>query len=271
MRCSRWSRRFWVCSNLSCARCARRPSGFCDCNCCTRCCRRSMRVCRSVLWRDSMSRCRSCTICCRCWMRCSRCCARVSICSFRDGRAPAAGDVLGLDGAAMRGSGCLVMAGRCGGAARWISGRGAATRGAAGRDGAAIRGGACGAMAGRCGGGAARNAGAAGRAMAGGAAGRAIAGGAAGRAMAVVRWSGCRRSRATWAMASSLLGERAGAHRDRGDTKKKRCNANAARKHDLNSLVLRRPEMSTRKRRNRSLLSMICIAMLRRRCNSSQP
>src|SRR5437899_11427622 len=39
-------------------------------------------------------------------------------------------------------------------------------------------------MAGRCGGGAARNAGAAGRAMAGGAAGRAIAGGAAGRAIA---------------------------------------------------------------------------------------
>ena len=105
MRCSRWSRRFCVCSNRSCARCARRPSGFCDCNCCTRCCRRSMRVCRSVLWRDSMSRCRSCTICCRCWMRCSRCCARVSICSFRDGRALAAGDVLGLDGAAMRGSG----------------------------------------------------------------------------------------------------------------------------------------------------------------------
>ena len=81
MRCSRWSRRFCVCSNRSCARCARRPSGFCDCNCCTRCCKRSMRVCRSVLWRDSMSRCRSCTICCRCWMRCSRCCARVSICS----------------------------------------------------------------------------------------------------------------------------------------------------------------------------------------------
>src|SRR5437879_12309290 len=39
-------------------------------------------------------------------------------------------------------------------------------------------------MAGRCGGGAARNAGAAGRAMAGGAAGRAIAGGPAGRAIA---------------------------------------------------------------------------------------
>ena len=94
-------------------------------------------------------------------MRGSRCCARVSICSFRDGRAPTTDDV--LDGAAMRGSGGLVMAGRCG---------------------AAIRGAACGTMAGRCGGGAARNAGAAGRAIAGGAAGRAIAGGAAGRAIA---------------------------------------------------------------------------------------
>jgi len=142
-----------------------------------------MRLCRTVLWRDSMLRCRSCTICCRCWTRCSRCCARVSICSFRDGRASPGGDVLGRDGAAIRGSGCLVMAGRCGGAARWISGRGPATRGAAGRGGAAIRGAACGVIAGRCGAGAARNAGAAGRAMAGGAAGRAIAaGGAAGRA-----------------------------------------------------------------------------------------
>jgi hypothetical protein len=128
-----------------------------------------------------VSRCRSCTICVRCWTRCSRCCARVSICSFRDGRAPAAGDV--LDGVAMRGPGCLVIAGCCGGAARWISGRGAAMRGAAGRGGAAMRGAACGIMAGRCGAGAARNAGAAGRAMAGGAAGRAMAGGGpAGRA-----------------------------------------------------------------------------------------
>ena len=118
-------------------------------------------------------------------MRCSRCCARVSICSAREGRAPAVGDASWRDGAAMRGSAGLVMAGRCGGAARWISGRGAVTRGVAGRGGAAIRGGACGAIAGRCGGGAARNAGAAGRAIAGGAAGRAIAGGGAtGRAIA---------------------------------------------------------------------------------------
>ena len=144
----------------------------------------SMRFCRSTLWRDSMPRCRSCAICRRSWMRCSRCCARVSICSLRDSRSAAAGDAPGRDGAAMRGSGCRVMAGRCGGVARWISGRGATTRGAAGRDGAAIRGGACGAIAGRCIGGAARNAGAAGRAIAGGAAGRAIAGGAAGRAIA---------------------------------------------------------------------------------------
>ena len=143
-----------------------------------------MRLCRSVLWRDSMSRCRCVTICCRCWIRCSRCCARVSIFSFCDGRALAAGDAPGPDGVAMRGSGYLVMAGRCGGAARWNSGRGPATCGAAGRDGAAIRGAACGAMAGRCGG-AAWNDGAAGRAIAGGAAGRAMAGGGpAGRAMA---------------------------------------------------------------------------------------
>ena len=130
-----------------------------------------------------MSRCRSCTICCRCWMRCSRCVARVSICSFRDGRTPTTGDVLGFDGAAIRGSGCLVIAGRCGGPARWISVRGAATSGA-GRGGAATRGVACGAIAGRCGGGAARNAGPEGRAATGGgAAGRAIPGGdPAGRA-----------------------------------------------------------------------------------------
>ena len=232
-----------------------------------------MRVCRSVLWRDSMSRCRSCTICCRCWIRCSRCCARVSICSFRDGRAPAAGDVPGLDGAAMRGSGCLVMAGRCGGAARWISGRGAAICGAAGRGGAAIRGAACGAMAGRCGGGAARNAGAAGRAIAGGAAGRAIAGGGpAGRAMAggaAGRAAGAAAPPGPWPLPSwanePVLTAIAETPRKNAATR------TPARKHDLNSLVLRRPEMSTRKRRNRSLLSLICIAMLRRRCNSSQP
>jgi len=53
-------------------------------------------------------------------------------------------------------------------------------------------------------------------------------------------------------VASYLLGERASAYRDRGHTKKKRRNANAAWKHDRNSL-LRRPEMSTRTRRNRSL------------------
>ena len=273
MRCSRWSRRFCVCSNRSCARCARRPSGFCDCNCCTRCCRRSMRVCRSVLWRDSMSRCRSCTICCRCWIRCSRCCARVSICSFRDGRAPAAGDVPGLDGAAMRGSGCLVMAGRCGGAARWISGRGAATCGAAGRGGAAIRGGD---MRGH--GWTLRRGSRTERRCGGSRHGRRRRW--AGHRRRWSRWtghgrwccwSGCGRSRATWAVTSSLLGERAGAHRNRGDTKKKCCNASAWRKHDLNSLMLRRPEMSTRKRRNRSLVSLTCIAVLRRRCNSSQP
>jgi hypothetical protein len=49
-------------------------------------------------------------------------------------------------------------------------------------------------------------------------------------------------------MTSSLLGGRAGAHRDGGDTEKKRSNADAERKHDRNSLVLRRPEMSTRNR-----------------------
>jgi hypothetical protein len=66
------------------------------------------------------------------------------------------------------------------------------------------------------------------------------------------RRSGCWCSRAPWAVASYLLGERASAHRDRGHTKKKRRNANAAWKHDRNSL-LRRPETSTRTRRNRSL------------------
>jgi hypothetical protein len=55
-------------------------------------------------------------------------------------------------------------------------------------------------------------------------------------------WSGCWRSHAAWAMTSSLLGGRASAHRYCGDTEKQRCNANGARKHDLNSLVLRRPE-----------------------------
>ena len=75
------------------------------------------------------------------------------------------------------------------------------------------------------------------------------------------RWTGhgrwccrtcCRRSRAPWAVTSSRLRGRAGAHRDRGDTKKKRCNAGNARKHDLNSFVLRRPEMPTRERGDRS-------------------
>ena len=108
-------------------------------------------------------------------MRCSRACARVSTCS----RLPRAGDTSRRDGAAMRGSGLAVAAGRCCGAA----GR-PATCGA-GRDGAAKRGAARGAIAGRCGAGAARNAGTAGRAIAGGAAGRAaMGGGAAGRAMA---------------------------------------------------------------------------------------
>jgi hypothetical protein len=75
--------------------------------------------------------------------------------------------------------------------------------------------------------------------------------------------TGCWRSPAS--CASSMLGERAGAHRNRGDTKKKCCNASAWRKHDPNSLMLRRPEMPTRKCRNRSPGSMSCIAVLRRR------
>ena len=85
------------------------------------------------------------------------------------------------------------------------------------------------------------------------------------------RWTGCWRSCAAWT--SSLLGERAGAHRNRGDTKKKCCNTNAAQKHDLNSLMLRRPELSTRKRRNRSLgvYDSHCDFAMRDWCNSSQP
>jgi len=80
-------------------------------------------------------------------------------------------------------------------------------------------------------------------------------------------WSGCWRSPATWAPATwtpSRLGGRAGAHRDRGDTKKKRYNADAARKHDLNSLVLGRPEKHQRASAEIVRLgSMICIAILR--------
>jgi len=47
--------------------------------------------------------------------------------------------------------------------------------------------------------------------------------------------------------------------------------ANLARKHDLNSLVLRRPQMSTRKRRNRSLgvYGLHCDVAMRDQCNSS--
>ena len=66
------------------------------------------------------------------------------------------------------------------------------------------------------------------------------------------RRSGCWRRSAACAVASSQLSIRTGAYRNRGDTKKKRCKANTARKHDRNSLVLRRPGMSTRRYRNRS-------------------
>jgi hypothetical protein len=118
-----------------------------------------MRSWRCTLWREGMSRGRSCVVCC-CWMRCSRWPVR-SCCG---GRAPGEGGALGRDGAAILG--------------------------VAGRGGAAMCGIGRGAMAGRCGGGAGRNAGAAGRAIAGGGAGRAMAGGramaegGAGRAMA---------------------------------------------------------------------------------------
>ena len=185
-------------------------------------------------------------------MRCSRCCARVAICSCRDGRALGAGDGLGREGAAIWGADGLAMAGRCGSVAgpRWISGRGAAICGAAGRGGAAKCGAGRGAMAGCCGG-VARNAGAADRAIAGGGAGRAMAGGAAGRAMAA-RW--CRRSgRRRTRPKPSLLGGRADACRDCGDTKKKRCKGNAARKHHRSSpVVLVALQLSTRSRKDRS-------------------
>jgi hypothetical protein len=79
------------------------------------------------------------------------------------------------------------------------------------------------------------------------------------------RGSGCC-GRATWAPAtrtSSRLGGRVGAHRDRGDTKKKSCEADAARTHGLNSLLPRRPKTLTRRRWNRCFGLMTCIAILR--------
>jgi len=54
--------------------------------------------------------------------------------------------------------------------------------------------------------------------------------------------SGCWGSAATWPVTFSRFGRRTGAHRDRGDTEKKRGKAHTARKHDRNSLVLRCPE-----------------------------
>ena len=88
--------------------------------------------------------------------------------SFRDGRALKRAMCLGSTGAAIRGSGCLVIAGRCGVAADAMdlgSRRCNARRGRSCGCGDMRRG--RGAIAGRCGGGAARNAGAAGLAMPG--------------------------------------------------------------------------------------------------------
>ncbi|WP_235983318.1 hypothetical protein [Bradyrhizobium australiense] len=81
------------------------------------------------------------------------------------------------------------------------------------------------------------------------------------------RWwscrSGCWRSCAAWTMASSILGGRAGAHRDRGHTKKKCCYASAAREHDLTPSCLSPGTINARAQKS-FVVAMTYIAILRR-------